>query len=188
MKVRFFCTESKATPDLLQMLITRLHSIRQKGFRIWKACFSTYIRPCLFERSTSPTGLGIPLYRTKVVYVPQRPSILAGTPRDFLDFVSSFKSRAKSNDAKRTAIDVGKPIDVAKAWGVHEELWDREWSKLSGGESQRVTLALAVGLDTAEVLLLDGKSRSLYHWQCCDSLGALRRTDFGVGSRFYYCS
>jgi ABC-type dipeptide/oligopeptide/nickel transport system ATPase subunit len=49
-------------------------------------------------------------------------------------------------------------VDVAKGWGIDPELWDREWSSLSGGESQRIALAIAVGLDAAEVLLLDGQS------------------------------
>lgn len=45
---------------------------------------------------------------------------------------------------------------MAKNWGVPESAWDRPWSTLSGGETQRVALALAVGLSKAEVLLLDG--------------------------------
>jgi ABC-type Mn2+/Zn2+ transport system ATPase subunit len=36
-------------------------------------------------------------------------------------------------------------------------LWDREWAALSGGEAQRIVLAVALGMDTAEILLLDGE-------------------------------
>ena len=50
-----------------------------------------------------------------------------------------------------------EPIRVGETWGIDKELWDRNWSNLSGGESQRIALASAVGLGTAEILLLDGK-------------------------------
>ena len=139
---------------------------------------------CLTERSRQPTSYGnlnepspnvsfanitvkstqgIPKYRTRVLYVPQRPSLLPGTPRDFLTAISSFSARSQPQPHRHTnARDLQQqqqqhPIDVAKGWGIDEALWDREWSFLSGGESQRVALAVAVGLDVAEVLLLDGQ-------------------------------
>jgi alpha-D-ribose 1-methylphosphonate 5-triphosphate synthase subunit PhnL len=46
-------------------------------------------------------------------------------------------------------------------WGIEKVLWDRAWADLSGGEAQRINLAIAVGLDVAEILLLDGTSLSL---------------------------
>jgi ABC-type iron transport system FetAB ATPase subunit len=102
----------------------------------------------------------IPTYRTHVLYVPQRPSLLPGTPRDFIDVISSFSSRKKSKHNGRVFhTDLERAIGVAKAWGVDEELWDRNWSNLSGGEMQRIALAVAVGLDAAEIVLLDGASR-----------------------------
>jgi ABC-type dipeptide/oligopeptide/nickel transport system ATPase subunit len=55
------------------------------------------------------------------------------------------------------------PIEVAKAWGVDENIWDRNWTNLSGGEAQRVAMAIAVGLDAAEVLLLDGMLQQQFH-------------------------
>jgi len=36
-------------------------------------------------------------------------------------------------------------------------MWAREWSTLSGGEGQRIALAIAVGIGGAEVVLLDGE-------------------------------
>ena len=48
-------------------------------------------------------------------------------------------------------------IRVGETWGIDKELWDRNWSNLSGGEAQRISLAAAVGLGTAEILLLDGQ-------------------------------
>ena len=96
-------------------------------------------------------------------YVPQRPSLLPGTPRDFLNTILKFHSRKASGNTPseaREAEDARRhaPVDVAAAWGIDEELWDRNWSNLSGGEAQRIALATAVGFRTAEVLLLDGAS------------------------------
>lgn len=89
--------------------------------------------------------------------MPQRPSLLVGTPREFIETISQFQSRKKAYDDnayhKATQDD---PIELSKSWGVEPELWDRNWSDLSGGESQRIALAAAVGLQTADVLLLDG--------------------------------
>ncbi len=47
-------------------------------------------------------------------------------------------------------------MSLAEKWGITEELWDRPWSLLSVGEAQRLSLAIANGLDRAEVLMLDG--------------------------------
>ncbi|KAH7914701.1 P-loop containing nucleoside triphosphate hydrolase protein [Hygrophoropsis aurantiaca] len=110
-------------------------------------------------RGRSPKSYGIPNYRTQIFYVPQRPSLLPGTPRDFLTTIASFQSRKEYS--KAAGGDLIYPIEVAEAWGIDEELWDRNWSNLSGGESQRIALATAVGLNTAEVLLLDEPTSAL---------------------------
>ncbi|PSR94046.1 hypothetical protein PHLCEN_2v4474 [Hermanssonia centrifuga] len=70
-----------------------------------------------------------------------------------------FSKQNKTTDVPRT--DTEGSIEVAKSWGIEEELWDRNWSDLSGGESQRIALAVAVGLKTAEVLLLDEPTSAL---------------------------
>lgn len=112
------------------------------------------------DLSPCPT-IGIPAFRTRVLYVPQRPSLLPGTPRDFLHSVSELKSHREYRNEKP---DKGVPHKVLRKakeisgrWGVEEVLWEREWSNLSGGEAQRIALAVALALDTAEILLLDGK-------------------------------
>ncbi|CAL1705036.1 unnamed protein product [Somion occarium] len=107
-------------------------------------------------RGKTPQSYGIPNYRTRVLYVPQRPSLLPGTPREFLKVVTGFKSHKSQH-----TLDIHEPIRVGKAWGIEEELWDRNWSNLSGGESQRVALAIAVGMRTAEILLLDEPTSAL---------------------------
>ena len=63
------------------------------------------------------------------------------------------------------------------------KLWDRGWSNLSGGEAQRLLLAAAISLDTAEVLLLDGERSAHRYLLDNHDLTYLSRTDFGVGFR-----
>jgi len=98
----------------------------------------------------------MPNYRTKVQYIPQRPSLLPGTPLDFLNRIKSFQSRKPtSNNEGKEGLD---PYRIAEEWGIERTMWAREWSTLSGGEGQRIALAIAVGIGGAEVVLLDGES------------------------------
>ena len=53
-------------------------------------------------------------------------------------------------------VNIQRAMDVASEWGVDGDLWDRDWVDLSGGEAQRISLAAAIGLNMAEILLLDG--------------------------------
>ena len=100
------------------------------------------------------TVIGIPSYRTRVQYVPQRPSLLPGSPLDLLTRVFTFASRQPSTDHNTASLD---PIELAAQWGISKPTWQREWATLSGGEGQRLALAIAVGVGGAEVLLLDGE-------------------------------
>lgn len=86
--------------------------------------------------------------------------MLPGTPRDFMAAISTFGSFSKKSTSEKTKTPAlsHDMIDLAESWGVDEELWDRNWSNLSGGEMQRIALAIAVGIRSAEVLLLDGMS------------------------------
>ncbi|GHJ87969.1 hypothetical protein NliqN6_4371 [Naganishia liquefaciens] len=112
---------------------------------------------------------GVPNYRTKVLYVPQRPSLLPGTPQDFLTTILSYSSRHNaipkgSKDARRAG--TGQPVweralEVSREWGMDGAMWRREWATLSGGEAQRMGLACAVALGMAEVLLLDEPTSAL---------------------------
>lgn len=45
-------------------------------------------------------------------------------------------------------------------------MWAREWSTLSGGEGQRIALAIAIGIGGAEVVLLDGMSSRRHSYLC----------------------
>jgi alpha-D-ribose 1-methylphosphonate 5-triphosphate synthase subunit PhnL len=53
-------------------------------------------------------------------------------------------------------------MTLAEQWGIAKELWDRAWSLLSVGESQRLSLAIAYGFNDAEVLMLDGAYLSFF--------------------------
>ncbi|TFY74724.1 hypothetical protein EWM64_g9288 [Hericium alpestre] len=107
-------------------------------------------------RGKQPKSYGVPIYRTHVQYIPQRPSLLPSTPRDFLETLSEFHARRKQGH-----VDLQHAVDVASAWGVDEELWDRAWNTLSGGEAQRLALAIGFGLHSAEILLLDEPTSAL---------------------------
>jgi len=114
-----------------------------------------------------PTHYGVPTYRTKVLYIPQRPSLLPLTPRDFVFSVMSFSAQKRQN--RETGLAPGglsdawmdRPLEVGSQFGIDPILWDRNWTELSGGEGQRVMMAIGVALGTAEVLLLDEPTSAL---------------------------
>ena len=92
--------------------------------------------------------------------------MLPGTPQDLLKTIRSFKSRQSAsgsqdgNDQNKTkSINKGvDPVELAAEWGIDRTYWQREWSTLSGGEGQRMALAIAIGIGGAEIVLLDGES------------------------------
>ena len=88
-----------------------------------------------------------------MTYIPQRPSLLPGTPREFVQELAALKSR--SGGAPHDVISK-RIMGIAREWDVDDALWDRPWNTVSGGEAQRIALAIGFGWDTAEVLLLDG--------------------------------
>ena len=93
------------------------------------------------------------------MYVPQRPSLLPGSPADFVKAIMNLHSHKTlmKNDIEETTQQVMKRCsETARCWGIGSDLWNRDWMNLSGGEGQRILLSIAASLNTAEILLLDG--------------------------------
>ncbi|KAI0031717.1 P-loop containing nucleoside triphosphate hydrolase protein [Vararia minispora EC-137] len=110
-------------------------------------------------RGKTPKAIGVPTFRTLVTYVPQRPSLLPGTPRDLVRQLGTFRARASSSE--NSELDFARMLGVARKWGLDDALWDRPWNQVSGGEAQRIALAIGFGCNTAEVLLLDEPTSAL---------------------------
>ncbi|KAG0369187.1 hypothetical protein BGZ54_000118 [Gamsiella multidivaricata] len=113
---------------------------------------------------TGPSGVGTPdqwgiaNWRTKVMYIPQRTAVMEGTPLDFLEEVRKFKTHKKNDN-------YDDPVQIGLDWGVRPELWHSKWNSLSGGEMQRISLAIACSF-RPEILLLDEPTSALDEESC----------------------
>ncbi|KAJ3417368.1 hypothetical protein HDV05_004833 [Chytridiales sp. JEL 0842] len=105
----------------------------------------------------SPADIGIPEWRSQIQYVPQRPPALPGTtPEEFIKTMSQFGAQRKRQNVTRD------PIEIGLDWGLSEDLWTKNFNQLSGGELQRIVLAIAVSREPL-VLLLDEPTSALDH-------------------------
>ncbi len=93
----------------------------------------------------TPRSWGVPHYRARVCYVPQRLPTLPDRPVDLLRRAARWR---------KIAVPVERARETAGRWLLDASLLERRWTKLSGGQAQRALLAVAVALDPW-VLLLD---------------------------------
>jgi len=115
-------------------------------------------------RGSTPQAFGIPSYRTRVMYVPQRPALLPGSPSDFVKAIMdlhSHKDLLKNSIEESTQEVLKRCFQTSQTWGIDPELWDRDWHNLSGGEGQRILLSIGVSLNGPEILLLDEPTSAL---------------------------
>ncbi len=108
-------------------------------------------------------------WRTNVRYVTQYKVDLPGTPRDFVSRVASFRSHSKFSTLLEDEV-ISQTASYLQCWGMGENEHgndghrhaplDREWKTLSGGESQRCLLAIAMA-SRGQILLLDEATSGL---------------------------
>ncbi len=99
------------------------------------------------------------VWRRQILYVPQTKVEIPGTPLDLLIKICSFAVR--TNDLSGTQTQMKQTVlHLLTDWGVNKSLLDFEWKTLSGGESQKLLLAVAIA-SGPKVILLDESTSAM---------------------------
>jgi ABC-type iron transport system FetAB ATPase subunit len=103
-------------------------------------------------------------WRKNVRYVPQTKIDVPGTPNDLLTKIATFAvwKHGRHDSTPSHAEMISTTRDLVKDWGMSTAMLDSEWKSLSGGESQRVLVAIALSsVPEGGVILCDEITSSL---------------------------